>query len=102
VFDNLFRNALEAMPTGGKLKISLEKESDVYRIKISDEGRGFSLEERERLFEPFFTTKDNGTGLGLTISLEIAEAHGGKIYLDSNTAKGACFVIELPEKTLSK
>ena len=98
VFDNLFRNALEAMPWGGTLKISAKKESDIYRIKVSDEGKDFSTEERERIFEPFYTTKSGGTGLGLTISREIIEAHGGKIYLDSGAARGACFVVELPEK----
>ncbi len=95
VFDNLFRNALEAMPNGGRLKIALGKESDVYRIELSDTGAGFSDTERERLFEPFFTTKDNGTGLGLTISREIIEAHGGKIYLLDNEAEGATFAVEL-------
>lgn len=96
ICDNLFRNALEAMPDGGHLKIRLEKVSGGYQIKISDEGKGFSDAERERLFEPFFTTKDKGTGLGLTISREIAEAHGGKIYLLDDAAKGATFVVELP------
>lgn len=95
VFDNLFRNALEAMPSGGTLEISLEKESDFYRVKIADTGAGFSAEERERLFEPFFTTRDKGTGLGLTISRELTEAHGGKIRLIDDEAKGAAFVVEL-------
>ncbi len=101
VFDNLFRNALEAMPDGGRLNISLEKKSDFYRVQISDTGAGFSDTERERLFEPFFTTKDNGTGLGLTISREIIEAHGGKIYLLDNEGTGATFAVELPKNRLS-
>ena len=96
VFDNLFRNALEAMPHGGEMKIALEKESDVYRIKISDTGAGLKDAERERLFEPFYTTKDGGTGLGLAISREIAQAHGGKIYSPVEARKGATFVVELP------
>ncbi|MGI8469020.1 MAG: two-component system sensor histidine kinase NtrB [Pyrinomonadaceae bacterium] len=100
VFDNIFRNALEAMPGGGIIKVSLEEKPDVYRIRISDIGGGFSPEERERLFEPFFTTKDEGTGLGLAISREITEAHGGKIYLLDST-EGATFVIELPRKELT-
>lgn len=96
VLDNLFRNALEAMPDGGELRVSVEALPDVYRLLISDSGAGFSAGERERLFEPFFTTKDHGTGLGLTISREIIEAHGGKIYLLANAHRGAAFAVELP------
>ncbi len=99
IFDNLFRNALEAMPRGGELKISLEKKSGVYLVRISDTGAGFSDAERERLFEPFYTTKDGGTGLGLAISREITQAHGGKIYSLDEAANGATFVVELPEKS---
>ena len=98
VFDNLFRNSLEAMPEGGKLKIRIEKAVDSYLVYISDEGQGFSPTERERLFEPFFTTKETGTGLGLTISREIAKAHGGTIYLSERAESGATFIVELPSK----
>jgi len=97
VFDNLFNNSLEAMPNGGKLEISLEKKAKNYRIKFADDGKGFNEVEREQLFEPFFTTKDNGTGLGLTISREIVEAHDGSLSLE-NTETGAVFVVELPSR----
>jgi signal transduction histidine kinase len=97
VFDNLFNNALEAMPNGGNLEISLEEEAGNYRIKFADDGKGFTETEREQLFEPFFTTKDHGTGLGLTISREIVEAHGGSLFLE-NTGSGAVFVVELPHR----
>lgn len=96
VFDNLLSNALEAMPDGGKLEVSLKKELNNYRIKISDDGKGLTETGREQLFEPFFTTKDNGTGLGLTISREIIEAHGGKIHPLSGVENGAIFIVELP------
>ncbi|MET0752046.1 MAG: ATP-binding protein [Pyrinomonadaceae bacterium] len=96
LFDNLFKNALEAMPDGGKLKVSLEKALNNYLIKFLDDGKGLTETEREQLFEPFFTTKDNGTGLGLTISREIIEAHGGKIYTLSGVENGATFIVELP------
>jgi signal transduction histidine kinase len=96
VFDNLFSNSLEAMPDGGKLEVSLERESNDYRIEVSDNGKGLTEIEREQLFEPFFTTKDNGTGLGLTISREIIEAHSGKIYPLFGVENGAAFIVELP------
>lgn len=87
------------MPGGGRLKISFEMKSNVCLVQISDTGAGFSDAERERLFEPFFTTKDKGTGLGLTISREITEAHGGRIYLLDDEGTGATFAVELPIKS---
>ncbi len=100
VFDNLFHNSLEAMPTSGALEIVLENHSGFCRVRISDTGHGLSEIEHEQLFEPFFTTKDSGTGLGLTISREIIEAHRGTIYLFDNQAAGASFIIELPTANL--
>lgn len=95
VFDNLLLNALEAMPSGGVLKVNSFKDANKIFYEFSDSGAGVSSAEKEQIFEPFFTTKDKGTGLGLAISREIIEAHGGKLFL-ADAKKGARFVVELP------
>lgn len=95
VFDNLFLNALEAMPNGGNLQVSIVELTDYFQIKITDNGEGVAAESREKLFEPFFTTKEKGTGLGLAVSREIIEMHGGRIYL-AETIRTE-FIIEIPK-----
>ena len=63
---------------------------------MADSGRGMDEQTRQHLFEPFFTTKRNGNGLGLAITQEIVEAHGGKIRCERREPHGTRFVIELP------
>ncbi|MDQ3130849.1 MAG: ATP-binding protein, partial [Acidobacteriota bacterium] len=95
IFDNLFNNALEAMPEGGILRVKTSLENGNFIAEVADTGKGVSEADKARLFELFYTTKDNGTGLGLAISREIAEAHGGKLYA-SESETGAVFIVELP------
>lgn len=97
VFVNLIVNALDAMPDGGRLKIGCKRADGSATIYFADSGTGMSEETRKRVFEPFFTTKGvNGTGLGLSVSYSIIEAHNGKICVKSEIGKGTNFRIELP------
>lgn len=104
VLDNLFQNALEAMPAGGELtitcaRVSTPGEAARARLIIQDTGTGIAPEHREHIFEPFYSGRDTGTGLGLAIAREIMEAHGGKLIADSRAEGGACFLLELPQST---
>ncbi|MFQ6112885.1 MAG: nitrogen regulation protein NR(II), partial [bacterium] len=92
---NIIRNAIEAMPRGGKLKIWTEQRDHLGIINIEDTGVGIPGEEIEKIFEPFFTTKDFGTGLGLAISQQIIHEHGGQIYCKSEVGRGTNFTIVL-------
>ena len=99
---NLVHNALHAMPTGGKLRVSSDCRSRHSRnwlaIALEDTGIGIAPENLERVFEPFFTTrsKDGGTGLGLSVSYGIVTDHGGFIEVDSQVGKGTMFTVWLP------
>ena len=96
VFFNLTKNALEAMPDGGALKIMLSV-GDVYvDIAFIDTGSGIAPEEMRRVFDPYHTTKAKGSGLGLMIVQRIIEEHGGEIELSSKPGEGTCFKIRLP------
>jgi len=96
VFWNLARNALQAMPTGGTLRATVERQSDDrLRIAFSDTGRGMSPEQVEHLFEPFSSTT-GGTGLGLSIVYQIIRDHGGTINVRSRQGQGTTISVELP------
>jgi PAS domain S-box-containing protein len=93
---NLIRNALEAMPDGGKLVIATRLETGEVAIRISDTGKGMSDEQMRRLFEPFSSTKAQGTGLGLAMAQQIAMDHGGRIECTSEVDKGSTFTVYVP------
>ncbi|MFH1361112.1 MAG: ATP-binding protein [bacterium] len=98
VFINLIKNAVEAMPEGGELKIKTytEKESDkeLVCVEISDTGAGIPEENREKIFEPFFSTHvTKGRGLGLSIVFRIIREHSGSITFKSKVGKGTTFKI---------
>jgi signal transduction histidine kinase len=104
---NLIRNAREAMSEGGELVVGVRalgssddgaaaQAPETLEISVADSGRGIDEQTRQHLFEPFFTTKRNGNGLGLAITQEIVEAHGGKIRCERRDPRGTRFVIELP------
>jgi len=96
VFWNLARNAFQAMPQGGTLRATLEKNSNNrLRIAFNDSGCGMSAEQVEHLFEPFSSTT-GGTGLGLSIVYQIIRDHGGTINVRSRVGQGTTITIELP------
>lgn len=101
VFTNLFLNAYEAMPGGGKLCIAVWPEESEGRrgvaVEVKDTGPGIAPEQREHIFNPFFTTKKTGLGLGLSIVSKIVDDHKGWIRLVSQPGEGACFRLFFPD-----
>ena len=105
VFTNLIGNAIDAMEGGGQLTISaaIKKETKDKQsvswaeIHITDKGRGMDKKTQESIFEPFFTTREEGkgTGLGLFITHQIIESHGGSIDVKSEISKGTVFIVKL-------
>ena len=98
VFLNLFLNAKDAMPQGGRLRVATWAEDGTVRIEISDTGAGIPPEHLNRIFDPFFTTKGpgRGTGLGLSVSYGIIHEHAGKIQAESWPGLGTRFRLEFP------
>jgi len=98
VFINLIGNAIEAMPDGGTLGISvtMDKDEDEVVVEVSDTGVGISDEDKDKMFTPFFSTKAKGIGLGLHVTKELVEAHNGSITFDSTEGEGTVFTFTLP------
>ena len=104
VFLNLFLNAKDAMPEGGKLSI-ITSNGDYVSVRVSDTGTGIAPEHLPRIYDPFFTTKttatngqSRGTGLGLSVTYGIIQEHGGKIRVESNVGSGTTFALDFPCK----
>lgn len=96
---NLVVNAMQAMPSGGEVRLSVHAESpEQLVLRVQDTGTGIAQEHIARIFEPFFTTQGagEGTGLGLSITEGIVRDHGGKIEVTSTVGKGSCFTLRLP------
>jgi PAS domain S-box-containing protein len=98
VFLNLLANARQAMPDGGTVRITVSATADEVIAVVADTGVGIEPGTLGRIFEPFFTTKRGlgGTGLGLSVSLGIAESHGGSLTAASTPGAGAAFTLRLP------
>jgi len=93
---NVLRNALQAMPSGGELRISLSATDSHLVLVVKDTGVGIEPEEFGRIFEPYHTTKSDGSGLGLMVVQRIVQDHGGQIEVASKPGEGTSFTILLP------
>lgn len=96
LFFNLIKNAMEAMPDGGTLKIVFTVDDSWLRISFNDSGIGIPQEQFGQLFEPYQTTKERGSGLGLMIVQRIVQEHGGQIGVSSKVGQGSRFEVQLP------
>ncbi len=102
VLMNLMLNGIEAMKdVDGNRALTIKSqqaEDDHVLISVSDTGAGLPAQFADQIFNAFFTTKDQGTGMGLSISRSIVEAHGGRLWADNNSPRGASFYVNLPTK----
>lgn len=96
IFFNLLNNAMDAMPQGGSITLTLFQIKSQIHLKVTDTGEGIPPEKSASVFQPFVTTKKNGTDLGLPIVRRITEAHGGTIAFTSTPGTGTCFHLTFP------
>ncbi len=95
---NLLMNAAQALPSGGEIRLALDRDGESVRIRVSDSGIGIPSASLPRIFEPFFTTRSDGkgTGLGLSVVQRIVLEHGGTIQVESVEGAGSTFTVSLP------
>jgi signal transduction histidine kinase len=93
---NLVLNAVEAMPNGGQLELTLSRRGEMAEITVGDTGKGIPLEHRQKVFQLFFTTRPGGSGIGLASTFRIVQLHNGSIDFTSEIGRGTTFRIELP------
>ncbi|MDX6645953.1 MAG: hypothetical protein QOK40_1680 [Miltoncostaeaceae bacterium] len=102
LLNNLISNAIKFTPAGGSVRLALERRERAVLVTVTDTGPGIPADEQPRLFERFFRSEGSGSvgvpgnGLGLSIAKAIIEAHGGRIWVESDEGHGASFCVELP------
>jgi signal transduction histidine kinase len=95
VFGNLIRNARDAMPDGGELRVTAERRDGDTLVTVADTGHGIKAENLSRISEPLFSTKVRGIGLGLAITRAILDKHGAALAVQSEEGKGTAFTVRL-------
>jgi len=93
---NLVLNAVDAMPHGGQLQLTLSRRGEMAEITVGDTGKGIPVELRQKVFQLFFTTRPGGSGIGLASTFRIVQLHNGSIDFTSEVGRGTTFRIELP------
>lgn len=93
---NLLVNAQQAMPKGGEIEVSTEKNGTHAILRVRDTGDGIAPEHLDKIFHLYFSTKPGGTGLGLPMAKRIVEEHGGTVAVESRPGQGSLFTIRLP------
>ena len=93
---NLLHNAIQASPKEKEVRVLVRTEEDVLQLVVEDQGAGIAEEHMDRLFQAFFTTKPQGTGLGLVITKQIVEQHGGEIRIESAPGNGTRVSLTFP------
>ncbi len=97
-FFNIIKNAVEAMPGGGRLTVSFSEGDRFVTVTFRDTGKGIRGEDLSRVFEPYFSTKARGSGLGLMIVHRIIRDHGGEIEIHSETERGTAVIVSIPRE----
>lgn len=96
VLFNLIQNAVQASPPGAVVTVKTRRDQDFVEVAILDRGAGIPADDLEKIFNPFFTTKVGGVGLGLAISSQIIDQHGGVIRVESEPGRGSTFLLRIP------
>ena len=99
VFNNLLKNAIQAIPSSieGKINVVISQEENNYLIEVKDNGSGISDDKKDKIFVPNFTTKSTGMGLGLAMVKNIVENANGSIWFETKETIGTSFFIKFPK-----
>lgn len=100
VFFNLIKNAMEAMQSGGALKVKTRADEERIFLQFGDSGTGIKQEKLSQVFQPYHTTKSSGSGLGLMIVQRIMREHGGQVGIDSQEGVGTVVTLEFPKRNI--